>query len=473
MADRILGISDGNRYRLSKQEREWVAAARDISAALLCIRYALVYARHQPEWLLEECTHEVEYRSQIVDNVHLGLDAVSQVFEERMSDPAWYPESGALPLIELATLPDGCPCGVLVRRQGRFDAGLGRPDFWMAFRCNAAGKVAGMQSGFMPSPLDLRRSGIFPGIPAAKLRREKQHEPSVFPAGVPLRFLYVHRKDDPDWLPSAEAAREAVRFFNMARLEIYPLELDLSQIDDARWLFNKGVRALPHLHIVYEGEDVLRLDGPFDRERLMNELYQRFCAPGGSRVEPGVMKGLLEDQAPGMGGTGRIQWLFYCDPERMEEILEAFRGDNPLAAQRAAYVLDRLSLIRKDVIQPHAELLLGMNHDDPNSARLRHVARMLPRLTLSSPDNFRTEQLLLNLAWQQRDPALQVFALESLRHFAKTNFHLREFAGPFVFDLMQRTRNGRVIREAELTLDTIEYFEEKVNEQWERVQAHA
>ena len=155
------------------------------------------------------------------------------------------------------------------------------------------------------------------------------------------------------------------------------------------------------------------------------------------------------------------------------EILEAFKGDNVLAAQRAGYVLDRLSLIRKHVIQPYAELLLGMSHDDPNTARLRHVARMLPRLTLDSSECYQAEKLLLNLAWQQRDTALQVFALESLRHFAKRNFRLREFAGQFVFDLMQRTRNGRVIREAELTLDTIEYFEEKVNEQWERVQAHA
>ena len=69
--------------------------------------------------------------------------------------------------------------------------------------------------------------------------------------------------------------------------------------------------------------------------------------------------------------------------------------------------------------------------------------------------------------------ALQVFALKSIRHFARTNFRLREFAGEFVYNLMRHARNGRVMKEAELTLNTIEYFEEQVHEQWDRMQAHA
>jgi len=264
-------MSGGDVYRLTKREKEWVAASNDKPAALLCIRYALVYARRQPAWLLDECLPDMEYTSQINDNLRLGFDKTSKVFESRMTDPAWYPDSGALPLIQLATMPDGRPCGLVVQRKSRFDNGLGRPDFWMTFTTDADGKVAGMNSGFLPSPLELQCSGLFPGIPAALLAREKAHEPSVLPAGVPLRFLYVHLKDDPVWLTSAGVAKEALRFFNMASFEIYPLELDHSQLDNARWLFNKGVRALPHLHVMYGDEDILRLDGPFDRERLMNE----------------------------------------------------------------------------------------------------------------------------------------------------------------------------------------------------------
>lgn len=473
MRDDTAALADGTVYRLTEREQAWVAASQDRAAALLCIRYALVYARRRPAWLMEVCLPEVVYTSQIIDNRHLGREQIGGIFERRMTDPVWYPESGALPLIELAAMPDGRPCGLLMQRKSRFDSGPGRPDFWMTFTPDAAGRVTAMHSGFLPSPLDLQRSGLYPGIPEERLSLELAHTPDILPAGVPLRFLFVHRRDDPEWLASAETAREAMRFFNMASFEIYPLELDSSGMEDDRWLFNKGVRKLPHLHIVYGSEDVLRLDGPFDRDRLMPELYRRFIAPGGTPVEAGIVKGLLEDQAPGMGNARMIRWHYYCDPERMKEIIGAFVGEDVVAARRAAYVLDRLSMIKRDVIQPYAGLMLGMDHDDPNTARLRHVARMLPRLALNPSECFQAEQLLLNLAWQQQDTALQVFALEALRHFAKRNFRLREFAVPFVFDLMRRSRNGRVIREAERTLDTIEYFEEQVHEQWDRVQAHA
>jgi predicted phosphatase len=117
--------------------------------------------------------------------------------------------------------------------------------------------------------------------------------------------------------------------------------------------------------------------------------------------------------------------------------------------------------------------LLGISHTDPNIGKLRHVARMLTRLSLTASELHSAEQLLLNLSWQQRDAALQVLALKSLGHFARTNFRLREYAGPFVYDLMRRVRNGRVMREAEITLNTIEYFDEQTHDQWDRLQAHA
>ena len=190
------------------------------------------------------------------------------------------------------TMPDGRPCGLLVQRKGLFDSGLGRPVFWMSFTCDEAGKAAGMLSGFQPSPLDLSRSGLFPGIPAKRLASEKAHEPAVLPAGVPLRFIYAYRKDDPEWPASAEAAREAMRFFNMANLELFPIDLDLSNFEEVRMLFRKGVLALPHLHILYDDGDgsrmdVLSLDGPFDLERLMPELYKRFCRPGRIKCRTG------------------------------------------------------------------------------------------------------------------------------------------------------------------------------------------
>lgn len=465
--------ADGSSYRLSKREKEWLTASSDKPAALLCIRYALVYTRRDPKWLLDECSQDVKYSTQIVDTVHSGLDKVREIYESRVVDHAWYPASGYLPLIELDTMPDGRPCGVLFQPRGRFDNGIGRPYFWMTFVCGADGKAVNMYSGCFPSSLTLKGSGIFPGIPAARLKKEKARKPDVLPAGVPLRILYIHNRHDPDWLKSAEAVKDVLPFFNMSRLDIVPIDYDTEVEADAVWLLNQEILALPHLHIISCGESIVQLDGPFIRDRLMNEIYLRFWPPGGTNVEPGIVRDLLAEVEPGMGVAYKIQRNYYCDPESMKEIMAAFQGDNPLAASRAAYVLDRLSAIKKDVIQPYKQVLLDTKDDDPNFAKLRHVARMLTRLTLTGSEVQNAEQLLLNLAWQKKDAALQVFALKSIRYFAKTNFLLREYAGPFVFELMRHTRNGRVVREAEITLDTIEYFDEKVHEQWARQIAHA
>lgn len=464
---------DGCTYRLSKREKEWLNASKDIDAALACIRYALLYARKETKWLLDGCSPDVEYRSQIVDNVHIGLDEVRQIFSDRLSDPNYFPETGNIPLIELARMPDGCPCGVLHQRRGRFDNGIGRPYFWMIFANNAEGKIIRMMSGYHPSSLSLEPSGVFPGINPTRFRQENEKKPAALPAGVPLQFLFVYSKHANNWLSSAEAAKEALHYFNLATFETIQLNLDPTKASDFAWLYERSIFTLPHLHILSRGENVLRLDGPFDNEQLMQELYLRFYPPGGTKVEPEIVKDLLSHDTVGMSVTGKILWQYYCDPDRIAEIIAAFEGNNPLAAQRAAYVLDRLSVIKKDIIQPYKQLLLDTRYDDPNYARQRHVARMLPRLNLNGSEVKNAEQLLLNLSWQQKDAALQIFSLKSIRHFAKTNFRLREFAGPFVYDLMRHARNGRVVREAEITLDTIEYFEEKVHEQWDRQMARA
>lgn len=461
-------------YELTKKERSWVKSFGDKAAeALLCIRYALVYTRREPSWLVEQCRSDVEYTTNVVANFHGGFDEVRRVFEERMIDPHWYPPSGNLPFVEMARLPDGRPCGVVVQRRGRYDTGLGRPDFWMTFRSDGAGRCAGLHSGCLPSSLTLDRSGIFPGVAAVRIKHEKARKPESLPAGVPLQFLFVHDRNADDWIASAKAAQDALVYFNMASFELLPLDINTADESHAAWLLKKGVLALPHLQITTRSEVVLHLDGPFNLEQVMHELYPRFCAPGATDVEPGVVSRLLGRQKPGMDCCVEVLWHYYCDPERMDEIIEAFLGGANNAARRAAYVLDRLSGIKREVIQPHADLLLGVSPESGDSFLLRHVAHMLPRLKLTGDKLFQAESLLLQLSWQQKDAPLQVIALKSLRHFARTNFRLREYAGPFVYDLMRRTRDGRVVREAERTLDTIEYFEEKVHEQWDRLQANA
>ncbi len=464
----------GTAYRLRKREVEWCASVNSRRMeALACIRYALVYAHRHSGWFLGVCRPDVDYTTQLVNKHHKGVEEVKAVLERRVADPDLSAESDNRPFFELARMPDGMPCVLMHQRTSRYDIGIGRPAFWTCFQCDDSGMVRSIRSGALPSPVDLDRSGLFPGVPADVLRRQKKRKPEVLPAGVPLTFIYLHAKEDKDWAASAAAVKDVMGFFPLATLEVIPLALDTTDEKDVVWLNKKGVQALPHLHVRCYEDDVIHLDGPFDRDRLMQEIYPRFNAPCGTPVETGRMTAVLKDESPGMGCTYKARWYYYCDPTRMEEIVEAFTGDDQLAAQRAGYLLDRLSLIKREVIQPLTELLINFSHEDTNAARLRHVARMLPRLDLTQTQRQKAEQLLLNMAWHSRDTALQIFALRSLRHFAKQNFKLREFGGPFVFKLMRRARNGRVVREAEVTLDTIEYFEEKVHEQWDRQMAHA
>ena len=340
MSCSTIKAADGSSYRLSKREKEWLNASSDKPAALLCIRYALVYTKRDPKWLMDECSQEVEYRTQIVDTVHLGLDEVRELYENRVTDPDWYSSSGYLPLIELATMPDGRPCGMVFPPRGRFDSGLGRPYFWMTFVSGTDGKAVSMYSGCFPSSLTLDGSGIFPGISAAELKKGKSLKPSLIPAGVPLRLLYIHNRHDPGWLKSAEAVKDVLPFFNMSRLDLVPTDYDPAVEADAAWLIGQGILALPHLHIISCGESILQLDGPFDRDRLMNEIYLRFWPPGGTNVEPGVVRGLLAEDAPGMGVTYNIQQNYYRDPGRIEEILIKFDTNGSLAMTHESQGLD-------------------------------------------------------------------------------------------------------------------------------------
>lgn len=144
-----------------------------------------------------------------------------------------------------------------------------------------------------------------------------------------------------------------------------------------------------------------------------------------------------------------------------------------MAATRAAYVLGRLSAIKANAVQWFVEEMVSFSGDDPGDGRLRHVAHMLPKFRLDPRQTLQAEQLMLDLFWQERDRPLKAIALRSLRHFARVNFLLREFAEPVVYEVMRISRSGAVVREAERTLDAIEYFQESVGEMLERQAAHA
>jgi hypothetical protein len=160
-----------------------------------------------------------------------------------------------------------------------------------------------------------------------------------------------------------------------------------------------------------------------------------------------------------MSPVSKAEWLYYCDHSCLVEVVDAFGSDNLIVAQRAAYLLDRLSVFNCDLIQPFKSIIIGVSPTDTNIPRLRHTARMLTRLNLSSAERYEVEKLLLNMAWQRGDAALQIFALRAIVQFAETNRHLREYAGPFIYDLLCRTRNACVMREAEKSLNEIEYSE--------------
>ena len=472
MAHISLTTQSGLAYRLSRHEAAWLSQFRDQDAALHSIRYALAFNSLEAGWLVDQLDDDVVYTTSIVDNFFVrGRDAVRSFLSNRVSTVRAWRHSKPL-RVELARNPaDGSPCCLHYQRDNEYSSGLGPLHYWLSIQ-SANGRIRLMDTGIEPSTDTMQASTIFPGFSRSQIACEQRQRPRKVPCGLPLQFEFHIVEGDMSWLEAGREIRHwSDRTFPHAE---YRLTSHRPPADDMRrWLYMKGLPSLPCLEVSTRGTTILRIAGPDFNGSLLSAFDGLIVDDTRRRVPAGSATALLEGGDGCMGPALQAVELCFRDRRVIKELAACLLSPEPLVARRAAYALDRLSFLRPANVQPYLEMLLSVPDDERFNGMLRHVARMLPRFRFTPEERYRAEKLLLNLSLHS-DPALRIFALRSITRFARQNRHLREFAGPFIFNhVLCRSGNPWVVREAEHSLDLIEALVYRDEEHWEGPGGHA
>lgn len=469
----ILTIStnSGLRHRLTPDERRWVAGFIDQRAALLCIRYALMLNTRTFDWLEGCLDARSVYTTSIIDDFAVrGSAALRQFFIGRITTLTKFADAKPLKVMLARSLQNNSPCCLHYQRDGRYDRGIGRLQY--ASEISAAGDgLVGVIDTTMAEPDEYEVSGLFPGVSARDMKAALVQPPAKLPAGMPLLFTFKVLSGDTAWQHQGEQVHRLTSRL-CTRPEYRLDELSPPREDARRWLYLRNIHSLPQLEVQCRGTVVIRLEGEDIAARLEAYLKGMLIPDTRRRVARGTASCLLREPGEGMGPAQAAAELFYHDRRVLAELLEALHGSELHTARRAAYALDRLTAQDWRIMQPHLEQLLGITPDERMNPVLRHIARMLPRFRYTAEQRFRAEKLLLTLSLHH-DPPLRIIALRSMDGFLVTNHRLREYAGPFVFNLLCKSRDPRVVREAERSLDLIETLEYRDEQRWERPAGHA
>lgn len=153
--------------------QQWIATSKDAALAERCVRYALAFNTLDAEWLDGLFSDTVTYESQQVFDILQGHAAVerhlaSKIQTLRGSDRAVR--------FELATTPDGEAIVAGFQSAGRLDRNwLSRPLLNVAMKLDDQQRVTSILIiTVAPSPVNVHRSGIFPGIDGAVVERPQQ-----------------------------------------------------------------------------------------------------------------------------------------------------------------------------------------------------------------------------------------------------------------------------------------------------------
>jgi len=274
---KVIKTSTGKIYNLSQLEQDWVAGFGDkSSSALLSIRLSLVYSMQESEWLTDLCVDDAEFILQMNDLLfshNMTLEEYCRSTVERLQEN----DITRSEVVELGEMPDGTPCGLKIWRGSRLDQGLGVQILWMTSTLNAEDQVTSIASGYHPSVLSVKRSGLFPGITPDQLQQIISFRQEMLPREQSYDFFLVGFPFT-DELEEAEiCVRDALSDFPGSTLSI----ISYTDPDDPQIigkLHQRGVNSVPHLQIFKGMESLFRLDGPFDVETLTRKLDERFYA---------------------------------------------------------------------------------------------------------------------------------------------------------------------------------------------------
>lgn len=128
-----------------------------------------------------------------------------------------------------------------------------------------------------------------------------------------------------------------------------------------------------------------------------------------------------------IGKANQIAKLVLSEPKRFAELIQCLWDDDPIVRMRAADAAEKVTVTRPELLNPHKRELLGLLAESEQIELRWHLALMVPRLALTSPER---QQAVTSLQryLEERSSIVKTFALQGLADLAGQDASLRELA---------------------------------------------
>jgi hypothetical protein len=128
-----------------------------------------------------------------------------------------------------------------------------------------------------------------------------------------------------------------------------------------------------------------------------------------------------------IGKANKIAKLVVSEPPQFTELIRCLWDDDPVVRMRAADAAEKLTLTRPELLNSHKKELLGLLAEAEQIELRWHLALMVPRLALTSPERQRAAATLQRYL-EDRSSIVKTFALQGLADLARQDASLRELA---------------------------------------------
>jgi HEAT repeat protein len=119
------------------------------------------------------------------------------------------------------------------------------------------------------------------------------------------------------------------------------------------------------------------------------------------------------------------------EPRRFPELIGLLRSDDPVLRMRAADAAEKVTVKRPELLNPHKRKMLGLLAETEQIELRWHLAAMVPRLELTSPERQRAVAALRRYL-EDRSSIVKTFAMQALVDLAGQEPTLRETAKQIV-----------------------------------------
>jgi hypothetical protein len=128
-----------------------------------------------------------------------------------------------------------------------------------------------------------------------------------------------------------------------------------------------------------------------------------------------------------IGKANQIAILVLSEPKRFAELIQCLWDEDPIVRMRAADAAEKITVTRPKLLNPHKQELLGLLAEAEQIELRWHLALMVPRLSLTSPERQRAAASLQRYL-EDRSSVVKTFALQGLADLARRDTSLRELA---------------------------------------------